>query len=169
MKLKSSSITIKALRWCARNPVELLGGLVVLLLTVVVFLQVFYRYALHSPLGWSEEFAMFLWQWVNYIGAAVAVRHARNYHIDLVTNRLPGNLRIGLEIMSSLIVFGVGYLFIHMGIKMTVLTSNQLYPTLQFPLAYAYVVFPISGALMIIYNVPIFIKQIRLLVSGVKS
>jgi len=165
MEKESSVQHQDILKWCLRNPVELLGGLMILLLTIVVFLQVFYRYALHSPLAWSEEFAMFLWQWCNYIGAALAVRHGHHYHVDLVVAKFPERWRNLMQVFSSLIIFTVAYIFLHHGIKMTIMTMDQLYPVLNFPLAYAYVVMPICGALIILYNIKIFIRQVRALIT----
>ena len=148
-------------RWCLRNPVELIGALVTIALTVVVFMQVLFRYALHSPLAWSEEFAMFLFQWCNFLGAAIAVRHRYHYSVDLVVKRFPERWRTSIDILVSLIIFFVGYIMIHMGIGMVQMTMEHRYPVLQFPVSYAYLVFPITGALMIAYQIPYFLRQLR--------
>jgi TRAP-type C4-dicarboxylate transport system permease small subunit len=153
-------------RWCLQNPVEIVTAILTVLLTVVVFLQVVYRYALHSPLAWSEEFAMFLFQWCLFLGASVAVRHCRHFYVDLVISRLPDRWRIVTQILSSVIIFAVAYIMIHVGIRMVVSSMDHFYPVLQFPIGYGYLVFPISGTLMIIYQVPIFVRQIQSLTKG---
>ena len=153
-------------RWCLRNPVEVVTTLLTILFTVVVFLQVVYRYALHSPLAWSEEFAMFLFQWCLFLGAAVAVRHSKHFYVDLVISRLPDRWRTATQISSSVIIFAVAYIMIHVGIRMVVSSMDHVYPVLQLPIAYGYLVFPISGTLMIIYQVPFFVRQIQMLVRG---
>ena len=151
--------------WCVRNPVELVAALLVLLLTVMVFLQVLFRYVLHSPLAWSEEFAMFLFQWCIFIGAALAVRHGYHFHVDLVTSRLSGRWKASFQLLASAIIFVVAYVMIHMGIKM-VLTNEYIYPTLQIRVSYAYLAFPVSGVLIFIYQVPILVREIKDLVKG---
>jgi TRAP-type C4-dicarboxylate transport system permease small subunit len=148
-----------------RNPVELLAALLVLLLTVMVFLQVLYRYVLHSPLAWSEEFAMFLFQWCIFIGAALAVRHGYHFHVDLIASRLSGRWKASFQLLASAIIFVVAYVMIHMGIKM-VLTNEYIYPTLQIRVSYAYLAFPVSGVLIFIYQVPILVREIKGLVKG---
>jgi len=149
------------LHWCLKNPVELFGVLLTIALTLVVFLQVLFRYALHSPLAWSEELAMFLFQWCNFIGAAIAVRYHYHYSVDLLIKRFPEGWRTTIDILIGAIIFAVGYIMIHMGIGMMRLTMDHMYPVLQFPVSYAYLVFPVSGALMIIYQIPIFLGQVR--------
>ena len=113
--------------WCLRNPVEIVAALLIFVLTIMVFLQVLYRYVLHSPLAWSEEFAMFLFQWCIFIGAALAIRHGYHFHVDLVTSRLSGNWKAAIQMLSSAIIFVVAYTMIHMGIKM-VLTQRIRLP-----------------------------------------
>jgi len=153
-------------RWCLRNPVEVVTTLLTILFTVAVFLQVVYRYALHSPLAWSEEFAMFLFQWCGFVGAAVAVRYGKHFCVDLVISRLPGRWKAVAQMLSSLIIFAVAYVMIHVGIRMVISSMDHLYPVLQFPIAYGYLVFPISGTLMVIYRVPIFVLQMKALMKG---
>ena len=150
--------------WCVRNPVEMVAALLVFVLTVTVFLQVLYRYVLHSPLAWSEEFAMFLFQWCIFIGAALAIRHGYHFHVDLVTSRLSGKWKSVLKMLSSAIIFVVAYTMVHMGIKM-VLTTEYIYPTLQIRVSYAYLAFPVSGVLIFIYQVPILVREIKGLVK----
>jgi TRAP-type transport system small permease protein len=154
------------IRWCIRLPVELVGALLTVLMTFVVFLEVVLRYAVHSPLAWSEESAMFLWQWFNFLGAAVAVRHSRHVRVDLILGRLHGRPRTVADLLSSASVFAVAYMMIHMGLAMMSMSMNYIYPVLRFSMGYAYLAFPISGALMILFQIPIFLQQVRALKKG---
>lgn len=154
--------------WCVRNPVEMIAALLIFVLTVMVFLQVLYRYVLHSPLAWSEEFAMFLFQWCIFIGAALAIKHHYHFHVDLVTSRLSGNFRAAIQMLSSAIVFTVAYAMIHMGIKMA-LSNEYVYPTLQIRVSYAYLAFPVSGVLIVIYQVPVFVREIKSLLKTLRK
>ncbi|WP_163272101.1 TRAP transporter small permease [Chelativorans alearense] len=57
----------------------ILGVLVIVLATQVVM-----RYALRSPVVWSEELARYLLIWCTFIGVSLAVREARNISVDLL-------------------------------------------------------------------------------------
>ena len=44
--------------------------LLMISMTVIVFLQVVFRYIWDAPLGWSEEVSRFLFVWVTFLAAA---------------------------------------------------------------------------------------------------
>jgi TRAP-type C4-dicarboxylate transport system permease small subunit len=150
-------------RWCLRNPIEFFGMILMSVLCVVVFWQVFARYALQAPVAWGEEFAMFLFQWIAFIGAAIATRRSFHYGLDILTKRLPSRGKIGLGIFGSILIFFVSYIMIEKGYGMMQITWHQEFPVIRIPVAYAYSAIPISGVLMIIFQIPIFWKQIRIL------
>jgi TRAP-type transport system small permease protein len=149
--------------WCLSNPIELFGLALMSVLCVVVFWQVFARYALQAPVAWGEEFAMFLFQWVSFIGAAIATRRSFHYGLDILTKRLPSRGRTGLQIISSILIFFVSYIMIGKGYGMMQITWNQDFPVMQFSVAYAYAAIVTSGVLMVIFQIPIFWQQIRTL------
>ena len=49
---------------------------------VILILQIAFRYVLNAPLVWPEEAARYLYIWVCYLGAAVALR--RGSHIVIL-------------------------------------------------------------------------------------
>jgi TRAP-type C4-dicarboxylate transport system permease small subunit len=149
------------IRWCIRNPVEFFAGLLCAALTTVVFLQVLFRYALQFPLDWAEELAMFLFQWVAFIGAGVAVRHRFHFSVDLITNRLPHQLQKSIGLLASAAVFSVAYIMIHVGINMMEAAVFITLPVMKFSKAYVYLAIPVGGLLMIVYQIPIVVQQLR--------
>ncbi|MHA1567448.1 MAG: TRAP transporter small permease [Alphaproteobacteria bacterium] len=73
------------LRW-------LVGGMfaTIVILTIA---QVFFRFALDSPLVWSEELSRLLLVWVTFIGAAVVAWDGRHLVVDVMFIRLPARVR----------------------------------------------------------------------------
>jgi TRAP-type C4-dicarboxylate transport system permease small subunit len=153
-KAKSSS-------WFLRNSIELVASFLCAVLTIIVFLQVLFRYGLRFPLDWAEEFAMVVFQWVSFIGAGIAVRRGFHFHVDLFTKRLPNRWQIATELLSSAAILAVGYILLHVGIKMMEMAKYITLPVLYFSKAYVFLAIPIGGALMIIYQIPIAWNQIR--------
>ncbi len=148
-------------RWCLKNPVEVIGSGLTIALTLIVFFQVLFRYTLHSPLDWSEELAMFLFQWCVYIGAAIAVRRGFHYHLDLATKRFPDRLKALMALMTSVCIFITSYIMIFYGVKMMIMVHVQSYPVMKFSMAYGYLPIPISGTLILIYQFQIFTRQLN--------
>ncbi len=148
-------------KWCIKNPVEVIGSALTIALTLIVFFQVLFRYAFHSPIDWSEELAMFLFQWCVYIGAAIAVRRGFHYHLDLLTQRVPDCLKKSMALLASVCIFATSYVMVVYGIKMMMMVQVQSYPVMKFSMAYGYLPIPVAGILISIFQISIFIQQIK--------
>lgn len=58
-------------------------------IVIVMFAQVFFRYALNNSLSWSEEIVRFLFIWLTFFGAALNIRDQWHIRVDFFVNRLP--------------------------------------------------------------------------------
>jgi TRAP-type C4-dicarboxylate transport system permease small subunit len=67
-------------------------------LAFVVFYQVFTRYFLGDPAGWTEEIARYLLVGVVFIGASMSVRKNNHIHVDFVYRLMPRPLQ---RVMST--------------------------------------------------------------------
>jgi tripartite ATP-independent transporter DctM subunit len=68
---------------CIRWSTELCAAALVVAEVLLLFANVFYRYALHDPLIWGDELATLLFIWLAMLGAVIALR--RNEHMRLTT------------------------------------------------------------------------------------
>src|SRR3954468_4705414 len=77
---------------------------VALILTMFVsfLLQIFFRYVLNRPLGWTEEVTVLCWVWVVLWGASFVVADAEEVRFDIVYNAVPGRVRRVFTIVSCL-------------------------------------------------------------------
>ena len=122
-------------------------------LTFVILLQVIYRFILRAPLVWSEEMALFLFQWSVFMGAALAVRQRGHFGLDIFIRRLPPAMVKTLDKFGQVMVFGLAVGLVCWGYQISQMTMLQEYPTLQFPVGYCYLGIPVSGAFMAIFAV----------------
>ena len=134
-----------------KNIVEHFCFLLVIVLSVVVFFQVFNRFILKAPWAWSEELAMLLFQWVVFLGAAVGVKRMSHFGIDLVVEKFSGKTRHIIELIVPLAIGAIAVTLIVEGFKLLKLTQYQLYTTMPFSHAWATAAMPVSGILMILY------------------
>ena len=75
---------------------KLFSGIVVItmmLIVLSVFVQIFFRYVLGSPLVWTEEFAKFMFPWLVFSGAALTSRIQGHIRVDYFADRLPKRVR----------------------------------------------------------------------------
>jgi len=122
-------------------------------LTVVILLQVIYRFVLQAPLVWSEELSLFLFQWSVFMGAALAVRQRGHFGLDIFVRRLPATVVKTLDKFGQLVVFCLAIGLVCWGYQISQMTMLQEYPTLQFPVGYCYLGIPVSGAFMAVFAV----------------
>jgi TRAP-type C4-dicarboxylate transport system permease small subunit len=117
---------------------------------VVMILQVTFRYALNSPLTWTEELARILYIWACYLGAPVALRRGNHVTIVFVAERLPRSLvrPVGLGIQATSLIF-----FLQLAILGVILTAKSHSVeaiTLPIPWSFIYAAAPLSAVLMIL-------------------
>jgi len=91
----------------ARLAVEAFGVLLIAAYTVLVLLQVFFRYVLNDPLTWSEELARYLFIWCAFLGWIVASRKRSHLAMTFVVDKMPPRAQaaIGAAIEIATILF----------------------------------------------------------------
>jgi len=68
---------------------------------VCFLLQIFFRYVLNRPLGWTEEVTVLCWLWVVLWSAAFLVSDAEEVRFDIVYSAVPRGARRGFVIVSG--------------------------------------------------------------------
>ncbi len=85
---------------------DLVGSSLFLLLFITILLQVFSRYVLNEPLGWTTEISVIAYLWLVFWGAAFMVGHRDQVRFDLIYNHLPSSVQRVMAITRSLIIIG---------------------------------------------------------------
>jgi len=128
----------------------LLMGLMVL----NVLWQVLSRYVMGEPSAFTDELARFLMIWLGLLGAAYVSGKGGHVAIDVLAKRASTKNQILLKRMVSgfIILFCIAAMVTGGGwLVYTTYELKQYSPALGLPLAYVYVVIPLSG-LIVVYN-----------------
>ncbi len=142
--------------------VDSLMGVLVLGMTVVVSIAVFYRYVLDHPLSWTEEITRMFIVWLSFLGAYAAMRENKHIGFDLLVAKfsprfkaltdLVGQILIGIFL---LVVTYQGFIFSYefLGVTMpyTDISIGWFY----------YSVFPVTGILMVAQTVMSIIQSMK--------
>ena len=142
----------------AKGEAAVLIGLVVIM-TVVVFLQVVYRYVLTQPLHWSEELARYLFVWISILGAALGLQKRGHFGMDFFYRMLPDKGRRLLLFMIYLLMGVVILVLLIQGIALVQKTTAQQSPAMEISMGWAYACLPVGGALMVIHLLVVFLKD----------
>jgi TRAP-type C4-dicarboxylate transport system permease small subunit len=135
------------------NIVEWVAAVLVVGLAVVVFLQVFNRFILKTPLAWSEDLAMLLFQWVAFLGAAIGVKRMRHFGIELVVRNLSEKARRRIELLVPPIMGIVALTMITEGIKLIQINRSRIYASMDLSYVWPFLAIPVSGGLILVYLV----------------
>lgn len=124
-------------------------------LVVCVVWQVFSRFVLESPSTSTDEIARFLLMWCGLTGSAYMVGQNQHLAIEVLGSRLVGVKKLSLSILVQLFIAKFSAMVMIYGGMVqfnNISMTGQLTPSLGMPMSYIYVVVPISGLIILIYN-----------------
>ena len=127
----------------------------VAIIAVMVAAQVVFRYAVQEPIVWSEEFTTLCYQWLSYLGAALAVRYRAHYGVDLFVRFLGPRWKRLLEWLDHVVVWSLAIFMVVYGWRIVESSALQMYPTLPFSVGTGYLVLPIAGVLFMLMDLPV--------------
>jgi len=131
----------------------------VAVMTVVVLLQVIYRYLLMQPLHWSEELARYLFVWISLLGAALSVQKRGHFGMDFFYRKLPYPERRLLTFIIYLLMGAVMLVVLGYGIVLVEKTAAQQSPAMEISMSWAYACLPVGATLMILHLLTIMGKE----------
>lgn len=137
---------------------NILAHLLVLLMSLMVLnvlWQVFSRYVLGEPSAFTDELARFLMIWLGLLGAAYVSGKKGHVAIDVLAKRasVKNQKRLKRGVSSFIILFCLAAMVTGGGwLVFTTYELKQLSPALGMPLAYVYIVIPLSGLIVVYYK-----------------
>ena len=116
----------QATRLIARGALWIAGaGLV--LMTVFIAAQVFWRYVLNDSIPWTEPASVMIMGWFIFLGAAVGIREGYHLSFDVMLYVVPHRVKMVLYSISDLAVSFFGGGMIWFGWQLAAKTAgNQL-------------------------------------------
>jgi len=134
-------------------------------MTGIVFVQVILRYVFLAPLSWIEELARYLLVWISCFGAAYGVRKGEHISVMFLNKMFKGYVKSALTILiHALVIIFFMVCFIE-GIGLSIRQWNVVTPALQIPRTLPYLGIPISFAIMLLFGLELFIKDIKTIFS----
>ena len=129
---------------------------------VVITAQIVWRYVFNDSLTWTEELARYLFVWITFVGAALAIRDRSHIRVALLVDRLPRKLRRWLDVAQLVLVALFLCLLVGLGLKWVRINADAVTPALGWPLAYVcYAALPLASLWGIYYVGRRFAKLFR--------
>ena len=127
--------------------------LLFILMTLVGTYQIVTRYFFNRPSTISEELLTYSFTWMSLLASAYVFGKRDHMRMGFMADKLTGPARRYLEIfIDTLSFFFAAVVMVYGGIAITKLTMIQKTASLQVPMAYIYVIVPVTGALIMIFS-----------------
>jgi len=128
-----------------------LAGIGIVVMTGIVFWQVFCRYVLNWSQSWTEITAVLLMSWFIFLGAAVGIRE--NYHLgfDVLLYVLPEGSKKTLRMLSDIVVLCFAAGMVYYGWQLVALSWPARMPSLGIPEGTKYLPVVGGGVLIILF------------------
>ncbi|WP_341863738.1 TRAP transporter small permease subunit [Gymnodinialimonas sp. 57CJ19] len=92
---------------------EAIAGAMLAAMFVTFLLQIYSRYVLQAPFGWTLELCLILWLWIVFVGCAFNVRDSDHVTFDIVYLMAPRRGRqVFALIAAAAIVVGMAISFL---------------------------------------------------------
>ena len=147
---------IRLVETVSRGLARLTRGLAAVMAAIMVaclLLQIFFRYALASPLTWTEELAVLMFAWIVMLMGSLGVREDFHVRLTLLLDRIPGAARRWIEQASLIGILGFGALLTAAGYDYVKGTLGMVSAAIGFPIEVLHLAAPVCGALIVLHAV----------------
>lgn len=144
---------------------ETVLAVLVAVMVIGCFWQVFTRFILNNPSKYTEELLRYLLIWMTMLGVPYAYGKNRHLSINLATKSFSEKGRLFTSIGTELLVLFLSVFVMIIGGWMVMTNSaGQISPAMHLPMQMYYACVPISGILMVFYGLNRlagFLKQLK--------
>lgn len=151
---------MKMINKAAQSVLQLVMASTSLVLFVVTFLQVVFRFVFKAPLSWSQDAIRLCFTYLVFSGAAYCVKDHAHLNIDVFITMLPDKLRKLLELLIQIALIGFASFLIWFGYAFVQTGASQMAPYLPIPMSIYYMSVPISAGFMLFYMIQQLIEAI---------
>jgi len=95
-----------AARWLRRRAENVMVALLSIMFATFI-VQIFSRYVLNNPVGWSEEVIITAWLWTVLWGAAFVIREEEEIRFDIIYSNLSARTRRVLTVITGIVLVGL--------------------------------------------------------------
>lgn len=158
---------MKVIRWLDANIEKVLCVGLLALMSIIIVVQVFFRYVLQNSLQWSEEIARYMFIWLIYIGIAYGVKLDKHIAVDAVYSFLPAKAKPYYALIGYVIFAVFAVIVVYYGVLVTanIAASGQISNGAHVPMEYVYVA-PVVGMGLTIIRL---IQQLIRMVKAIKN
>lgn len=144
---------MKKIRSIMDKALGMVCAIMLAFMAILATYQVVTRYAFNTPSTMSEDLLSYSFVWVSLLGTALVFGQKEHMKLTLFSDKLKGFSALALSIFTELLIVGVVIIvFLIGGQKFVGVGGLQASPTLNMTMDWIYLILPITGVLILIYN-----------------
>ena len=157
--MKSMSAIFNRLSGDIDKVISIIVVLMMISLSALLGVGVFFRYILNNSIYWSGEVSRYLLVWLSFLGSAVAYKRGSHIGIDLFGSHFPSAKKIiRYLILAAMLLFWIVILV--ESIKLEQLYYYQKTSTLNIPFSFPFAALPVAALIWIIHIISDILKDI---------
>ncbi len=137
-----------------------IAGTGLVLMTIFIAAQVFWRYILNDSLTWSEPASVMIMGWFIFLGAAVGIREGYHLSFDILLHVLPDRAKSWLHTLSDFAVAAFGGGMIWFGSSLAYKTAGNMVPSLGISGAFDFIPIVGGGVLIVLFSAERVLRRI---------
>jgi len=130
-----------------------IAGCGLVLMTVLIACQVFWRYVLNDSISWTEPASVMIMGWFIFLGAAVGIREGYHLSFDVFLFLVPERIKLLLHMISDIVVTAFGGGMMWYGAELAARTAANKLPSLGISGAFDFLPLVGGGALVVLFSV----------------
>ncbi|MGE4297100.1 MAG: TRAP transporter small permease [Desulfovibrionaceae bacterium] len=130
-------------------------------MTILVIVQVFYRYVLNDPLSATQELSIYAMIYVVMLGCTIAVRKKTHIAVDALVGLLPARPALAIRMTSYCVMLFFFVVLLKEGSTLTMRSMLQMSPSTGIPLGYVVFSIPLCSGISILYILEHMLRDCR--------
>jgi TRAP-type C4-dicarboxylate transport system permease small subunit len=119
-------------------------------MTLIILIQIFFRFVIYRPVPWSEEAARYLMIWLGMLGSVVALRKGRHIGVTALVDALPARISGILSHVVRLSMIGFMGVIAWVGLGLAIFNYSELSAAMEITMTIPYMAIPVGAAMMIV-------------------
>ncbi|BCV24874.1 TRAP transporter small permease [Gelria sp. Kuro-4] len=130
-------------------------------MTVLAFVQVVTRFLLHLPVPWLEELLRFLFIWSSVVGASAGIKRHAHPNLDFVISMFPRPVHRFLQMfgVGCVILFSGLMIWASIGLVLIQAGSGQLSAAMRIPMYFGTLAIPVGFMLLGVRSAQVLITK----------
>jgi TRAP-type C4-dicarboxylate transport system permease small subunit len=118
--------------------------------SLAMLAQIVARFVFSSPFVWAEEFAVLMFAWVTFLGAAAVQADDSHLSIDLIRVRAGLRARRILDGLRRTVIVAIAAVLVYQGITLSVKMWMLAFPAMGISRAWLYLSVPVGLGLSLL-------------------